>query len=101
MGKSANGPDMQDCLMYLHSMDEQAKLDTTILITPQCTATAWSCTISLLSCQRGVVPGEEMTVLHTQVQYPDRNSATFGGALYRAIVEHDKQLSAADFFALL
>jgi len=94
MGKSTNGPEMQDILTYLHQMDKQNNTTTTILVIPDGTVIAPSCTISLLSVLNGELPTVSVEVRTTVVRYPHRDSKTFEGALYRAVIEHDKHVSA-------
>jgi len=98
LGKSVNGPDMQDCLTYLLQMDAQNHLETTILLIPLGTATAPSCTISLLSAPVKATLDQDLEVYRSSYEYPNRDTRTFGAAVYRAIVEHDKFISKECFW---
>lgn len=98
MGKSANGPDMQDCLSYLLQMDAQNNLETTILLIPLGSAIEQSCTICLLSAPVKASLEEDLEVYRTAYEYPSRDTRTFGAAVYRAIVEHDKFISKECFW---
>lgn len=94
MGKSGNGPGIQDCLSYLAQMDEQAGCYTTILLLPGGSALAPTVTINLLSVGNEAGGWDDTMVSTTYDGFPSREHASFGGAFYRAIVEHDKVLSA-------
>ncbi len=101
MGKSGSGPGIQDCLSYLAQMDAQAGCYTTILLLPGGSSLAPSCIINLLSVDNGGGEWGQTAVSSTYDGYPSREHATFGGALYRAIIEHDKVLSARAFQEIL
>lgn len=96
MGKSGNGPGMLDCLSYLAQMDSQAGVYTTILLLPGGSSLVPRCIINLLSVENRPCLGAPNSIATSYDGYPSREHATFGGALYRAIVEHDKVLSARD-----
>lgn len=97
MGKSENGPGMLDCLMYLRQVDSQAGLFTTILLLPDGSPIAPHVTFNLLSVHgRGeVLEGKGVMTIYDG--WPAPQHRTFTGALYRAIVEHDKALSQASW----
>lgn len=103
MGKSDSGPDMLDCLTYLHQMDAQGKCFTTVAIVPDGSTLAPSCILS--ACTTPLVPGYwgEPGAVLTSLAWPNRECKTFPGALYRLIVDHDKMVSstAADRGVLL
>jgi len=101
MGKPVSGPGMLDCLTYLAQMDVQGKCFTTILLLPGGSALAPRCIINLLSVPNDGSVGESQAIATSYDGYPSREHATFGGALYRAIIEHDKVLSAREFQAVL
>jgi len=101
MGKWGSGPGMLDCLSYLAQMDAQAGCYTTILLLPGGSTTAPSCIINLLSVGKEGGTWGENGVCTTYDGYPSREHATFGGALYRAIIEHDKVLSARELQTVL
>lgn len=98
MGKSGNGPDMQDCLTYLLQMDAQSKLETTILLIPGGSAISASCTISVMSAPVQASLEEDLEVYRSTYTYPNRDTRTFEAAVYRAIVEHDKFISKETFW---
>jgi len=94
MGKSGSGPGIRDCLSYLAQMDAGAKCYTTILLLPGGSSLAPTFTINLLSVDQEAGAFGERAVATSYDGFPSREHATFGGALYRAIIEHDKVLSA-------
>lgn len=94
MGKQGSGPGIQDCLTYLAQMDAQAGCYTTILLLPGGSSLAPSCIINLLSVDGEGGDWGAAAIATSYDGYPSREHATFGGALYRAVVEHDKVLSA-------
>ena len=98
LGKHTNGPDVQDCLTYLLQVDAQHHMGTTILLIPLGSATEQSCIISLLSAPADTSLEQDLEVFRTAYTYPNRDTTTFGGALYRAIVEHDKYISSVLFW---
>jgi len=97
MGKWGSGPGMQDCLSYLAQMDAEAGCYTTILLLPGGSSLAPSCIINLLSVDNGGGAWGVGCMATTYDGFPSREHATFGGALYRAIVEHDKVVSARQY----
>jgi len=101
VGKSENGPGMLDCLTYLAQVDRQARCFTTILLLPGGSANAPRCIINLLSVPNDGGEFERTAIATSYEGYPSREHRTFGGALYRAIIEHDKVLSAREFQAVL
>lgn len=101
MGKSESGPGMLDCLSYLAQMDAQAGCYTTILLLPGGSSLAPSVTINMLSVDNAGIISEGWGVGTTYDGFPSRDHRTFGGALYRAIIEHDKVLSARAFQEVL
>jgi len=101
MGKQGNGPGMLDCLTYLAQMDRQAGCFTTILLLPGGSANAPRCIINLLSVPNDGGEFERPAIATSYDGYPSKDHATFMGALYRAIIEHDKVLSAREFQAVL
>jgi hypothetical protein len=92
---------MQDCLTYLHQMDAQLKARTTILLVPDGTSIAPSCTISLLTCFNLDCIEDHIAVGSTTVSYPNRDTATFEGALLRAVYDHDRHLSEAQMDVMM
>lgn len=95
MGKSENGLGMLDCLMYLRQMDKQAGLFTTILLLPDGSPIAPHVTFNLLSVHNRAAVLEGKGVMTVYDGWPARQHKTFYGALFRAILEHDKALSSA------
>ncbi len=101
MGKSERGPGMQNCLSYLAQMDSDQQLYTTVLLLPGGSVNAPSVTINLLSVSNGVSLEGSAAVSTSYGPYPSRDHATFEGALYRAIIEHDKVISARELQLIL
>jgi hypothetical protein len=92
---------MLDCLSYLAQMDSQAGCYTTILLLPGGSSLAPGCIINLLSVEKDGGAFSGVSIATSYDGYPSREHATFGGALYRAIVEHDKVLSARQLQVVL
>lgn len=92
---------MLDCLTYLAHMDADSGCYTTILLLPGGSAIAPSCTISLISVPNDGTLEGGWGVGTSYDAYPSREHATFMGALYRAIIEQDKAISAREFQQLL
>ena len=97
MGKSEHGPDMQDCLSYLYQMDHQGGYYTSVLLMPNGSLTAPSIVFNVLSSKIKHPTLGAPGILTVYDGYPSRAHTTFNGAFYRALVEHDKQLSQAYF----
>lgn len=97
MGKLASGPDMLDCLMYLAQLDKQAGLFSTILLLPDGSVIAPHVTFNILSTHtRGeLLSGQGFMTIYDG--FPAQQHRTFEGALYRAIMEHDKAWSATQW----
>ena len=93
MGKRVSGPDTRDCLTYLLQMDKQGGWFTTILLMPGGSPDAPRVTFNLMSVKQGPNLAEPAGIMTVYDGYPSRDHATFSGAFYRAIVEHDKRLS--------
>lgn len=99
MGKSANGPDALDCAAYVQTMDRTSRTITTVLVTFDGSGCAPAVTLHLLSVAGDQLPGLKSMAVSSSFRYPCRESKTFEGALFRAIVEHEKVLSEAQFRA--
>lgn len=93
MGKSSNGPDMMDNLMYLAQMDKQGGWFTSVLMLPDGSVNAPHVTFSLLSSKRSQPKFGEPGTLTVYDGYPSKEHRTFNGAFYRALIEHDRTLS--------
>jgi hypothetical protein len=101
MGKQGTGPGMLDCLSYLAQMDGQAGCYSTILLLPGGSSLAPRCIINILSVDHEGGAFGSGAVATSYDGYPSKEHATFGGALYRAIVEHDKVVSARQLQVVL
>jgi len=101
MGKSEHGPGMRNCLTYLAQMDRDQDLYTTILLLPGGSVNAPNVTINLLSMSNLVGMEGSPAISTSYGPYPSRDHATFEGALYRAVVEHDKVVSSREMQAVL
>lgn len=82
--------------MYLHQMDRNEGLHTTVMIMPIGTPTAPHCIICVFSShmQASATGGKVVATVYDG--FPSTEHTTFGGAFYRALVEHDKALSNGD-----
>jgi hypothetical protein len=97
MGKSEHGPDMLDCLAYLHTIQQVGKLFTTVLLLPDGSPTAPKCTISVLSARDDRKPWENAYCIATSLSWPNKNHRLFEAALLRALYDHDAQLTKQKF----
>jgi len=94
MGKSMNGPDMVDITAYLVAIDNMNKCSTSLLLLVGGTVLAPSLSVTVCSVSNECgVEGPKWT-LGTSYQWPNRESKTFAGSVYRALVEQDKQISS-------
>jgi hypothetical protein len=97
MGKLGNGPDMQDCAAYLAEMQSQQNCSTTVLLEVVGSVVGCRLVVHVLSVERGCLgPGAGWTVATTAL-WPNRNSKTFEGCLFNAIVSHDAEIGRRHF----
>lgn len=93
MGKSENGPDMLDCLMFLHQLQQTYECNTSLLIVASGSSIAPSASISLLSVPKNVPPWHATAGATSSLTWPHRECKTFTAALYRLLIEHDSHLT--------
>lgn len=101
MGKSSNGPEPMDSFIYLKTVDREAKCTSTILLIPDGSVGSSTVTINILSISDEATPDGPSWAVSTSVRWPNRESRTFEGALFRAVVDHDKHLSQRHWNKLL
>jgi len=97
MGKLQSAPDAMDFASYLLSLDSQSKLSTVVMLIPGGSVIAPSLSVHLLSSVVNGSPWEPMEVFRTVYGFPNTNSKTFEGALYKAAVDHDAAFSREVF----
>lgn len=93
MGKSENGPDMRDCLHFLHTIEEVYQCHTTLIIDIDGTPDEWSGFVGLVSVPRGVQDLDQRKGVSTRACYPNRNGKTFEAFLYWLVVQHDAEMT--------
>lgn len=93
LGRWASGPDIRDCLTFLHIMDNQGGLFTTVMILPDGSLRAPHCMISILSVHKQARIGHGKGAATMYDGFPCREHTTFEGSLYAALLEHDRTLN--------
>jgi len=97
VGKFTNGPEMTDNLVYLAQMDQQGGWFTSILLIPTGSPNAPHVIFNLLSSKTAHPKLDCPGILTVYDGFPSREHATFNGAFYRALIEHDMRLSSEVF----
>ena len=95
MGKSMNGPDLLDVLAYIHTMDNEARSITTILVSPSGSLGGLPAHIVVHAVSSAAGIDGPVWSRSVSAYWPNRESSTFEGMLYRLVVELDKLISQA------
>ncbi len=101
MGKSDNGPDMQDCAQYLSLIEKQNGVITTVILTSDGSRYGQGWLLHVLSVVEGDLTGQSGRGVGTTGRWPHREHRTFEGALYGLLAAHDAALSRQDFLDTL
>lgn len=101
MGKSTNGPDMQDCLLYLREIEESQQCSVTVMMEPDGFGSAPRWRIHVLGVAKmPTVTGHEAGVA-AYAHWPHRESATFEGALFKCLALLDAEFGRREFQQVL
>lgn len=101
MGKSESGPDMRDCATYLDEMQTQQNCCTSILMELAGSRVGVHWRVNVLSLSRNLLLDQPEWSVASSLLWPNRENRTFEGALFRALAEHDAQISRRAFQAIL
>lgn len=101
MGKRMSGPDIADSVLYLKAVDRAARCKSDVLLTLAGSSDCVSVVINICSLSDDATLEGPRWVLSTSLSWPNRECATFEGALFRAVVDHDKELSRRHFQEIL
>lgn len=93
MGKLESGPDMLDCLMFLHQVESTHECSTSILIVSGGTIIAPVAYMTVLSVPLAAPPWQASAGTGCNLRWPSMTHKTFEGAFYALLCEHDYQLT--------
>jgi len=97
MGKWQNGPDMTDILIYLAQMDQQGGWFSSVLLMPTGSPAAPHVIFNVMSTKSKAPTLEGSGILTVYDGWPSKEHASFSGAFYRCLIEHDTRLSSETF----
>jgi hypothetical protein len=101
MGKSENGPDMQDCCLYLADIEQQTGWRVTALLERAGYGAGSFWLIHVLAIRGRPGEVEESAGVSVAMRWPHREHATFSGAMYAAIAALDGEIGRKVFQEVL
>jgi len=101
VGKSEYGPDMWDCSLYVKEMQDQQNCSTSLLLELDGSSENPRWRVGVLSTSRNLVDLVPEWSVATVFYFPGRGSKTFEGALFRAVAQHDGEISRRAFQNIL
>jgi hypothetical protein len=101
MGKSTNGPGWEDIADYVRMMDNHYKSVTSILMLCDGSRYTSGLTVSIFTVRIGVPGAEAAAGAGTNFRYPNRENLTMEGAVFKALVAHDAELTHRGFLDTL
>lgn len=92
MGKSTTGPDWTDIANWMRENEKLTGYEYTLLITPGGYVGGLPLDCTVLATEKGLGPWREGSGFSLRVSWPDKVSATFEGAVFRALVSMDAMI---------
>lgn len=100
MGKSGNGPDMQDCSAYIAEMSRARPCSISVLLEPDGSVGGCGWRGFVLAAVGASVVAKDAPCVSVSFRFPHRSAKTFEGALFNALVQADALLAREEFIAL-
>lgn len=97
MGKSGNGPDMQDCSDYARLIGENVSCTVSILLEPVTRLDTSSWHVSVLAVSRELTPLGPVWSVCVTAHWPSRAYREFPAALYGALAQADAEIGKRAF----
>jgi len=101
VGKSVNGPDMQDCLLQLTAMQESARCTITLLLEPDGCGAGPRWQLHALAVGEPAPNPEQVWTSAARCYWPSRYHKTFEGALFKLLCDLDVVLTQSTMFRVL
>jgi len=90
MGKSEPGPDMQDCCVMMVAMGELHGVGVSLTVRPAGGSDMAAVEIVAVAAQRVAPRAAQQRSVSRKHVWPNRDSRTFEGAVYRLLHELDR-----------
>ena len=97
MGKSTNGPGMEDCAVFAQEIERLTQYSVTLLVELDGSPDAAGWRVHALETRGGSVNPSEARSVSATVRWPHREYATFAGAVFSVLAWLDS-LIAQDRF---
>ena len=93
MGKSDNGPDMQDCNLMMVALGELHGVNVSLVVQPDGGSGTASLELVAIATQRDGTKAAPLRSVSRKHHWPNVDSKTFEGAVYKLLHELDRDCS--------